>query len=228
MRKVSDVVREIVLSSETELTALSRGVLNLSAYAKRILPEVERRSRKPVQLGSVVVALSRFAGTVELEDPLLPVIILESIAVKSGLSEIAFSKTSENKARAQVLYQNKDLAQADFLTITHGIGEISIFLPEILAAKVLRVFGNEKPRVMLHDLAALTVTFGEQYIQQSNVYFALLRHLAVKQINIVELISTFTELTFLVHQEDLNELFITMNALMRSRTARSKVSRKKR
>jgi hypothetical protein len=49
------------------------------------------------------------------------------------------------------------------------------------------------------------------------MYFALLRALAVRKINIVELISTFTELTFLVQQADLNELFQLLNGLMRER-----------
>ncbi len=47
------------------------------------------------------------------------------------------------------------------------------------------------------------------------MYFALLRTMAVRKVNIVELISTFTELTFLVKQADLNELFHLMNSLMK-------------
>lgn len=219
MLKVTDIVREIILSSETELTAMSRGVLNLSAYAKRIRSEVQRRARKPVEVGTIVVALSRFASTVKTEDPLLPPVVVNNIAVKSGLAELAFWNTKENKARAAALYTNKQLAQADFLTITYGIGEISIFLPEDLVATALRGFRGEKPKLHLENLASLTVRFGEHYIETPNMYFALLRHIAVRRINIVELVSTFTELTFLVHQNDLTDLFQTINGLMRNQSA---------
>jgi hypothetical protein len=215
MHKVSDIVRAMVFSSEPELTVMSRGTLNLSAYAKRIHAEVEQRAFKPVQLGTIVVALSRISNELIDEDPLLPKIELDSIAVKSKLAEIAFNKTTANKFRAQKLYTEKEFAQADFLTITYGASEISIFAPMSLVKPVLRNFKPDSPKLLLDDLAALTVQFGEQYIDMPNMYFALLLAMATRKVNIVELISTYTELTFLVRQADLNELFQLMNSLMK-------------
>lgn len=196
------------------MTILSRRLLNLSAYAKRIQPEVERRSRKSVQVGSIVVALSRISQELTDEDPLLPEVKLDGIAVKSNLAEIAFNKTPSNKLKAQKLIIDKELSQADFLNVTYGASEISVFAPMTLMPLVSRSFKPDKPKLLLNNLAALTVQFGVQYIDTPNMYFALLRSVAVKKINIVELISTFTELTFLVRQNDLNELFQTMNALI--------------
>ena len=217
MLKTIDIVREIVFASQPELTALSRRLLNLSAYAKRIQPEVERRARKPVQVGTIVVTLSRLAVDLTEEDPLLPKIRMDSIAVKSSLAEITFNKTPDNKMRATKLHNDKNFAHADFLTITYGVSEISIFAPMALLPSILSAFKPEKPKLCLEDLAALTVQFGKQYIETPNLYFALLQAIAVRKLNIVELISTFTELTFLVRQADLNELFVIMNSLMRKR-----------
>ncbi len=215
MIKVSDIVREMIYSSEPELTTMSRGSLNLSAYAKRIHSAVERKARKPVQIGTIVVALSRLANEISHEDPLLPKIELDSIAVKSNLAEITFNKTPANKQRAQKLFTEKEFAQADFLTITYGASEISVFAPMPLVKPVLKNFKPDTPKLHLENLAALTVQFGQQYIETPNMYFALLRSMAVRKVNIVELISTFTELTFLVKQADLNELFHLMNSLMK-------------
>jgi len=217
MLRVSDIVREIILSSEPELTVLSRRLLNLSAYAKRIHGDVERRTRKPVQVGTIVVALSRLSKELTNEDPLLPKVVLDGIAVKSNLAEIAFDKTADNRKRAQKLYSEREFVQADFLTITYGASEISIFAPMTLVQPVLKNFKPDKPKLMLNQLAALTVQFSERYIETPNMYFALLRSIAVRKMNIVEVISTFTELTFLVRQADLNELFLLMNSLMKRR-----------
>jgi len=220
--KVADIVRDIVFSSEPELTVLSRRTLNLSAYAKRIQPEVERLALKPVQLGTIVVALSRLSTELTVEDPLLPQIELHSIAVKSNLAEITFNKTAANKFRVQKLYTENELVQADFITITYGASEISIFAPMSLIQLILKQFSPDKPKLFLENLAALTVQFGEQYINTPNMYFALLRAIAVRKLNIVELISTYTELTFLVQQSDLNELFSMMNSMMRQSTKGSR------
>lgn len=217
MIKVSDIVREILFSSEPELTILSRNLLNLSAYAKRIQPEVERRARKPVQAGTIVVALSRLAAQITEEDPLIPKIELDGLSLKSNLVEIAFNKNAANKLRVQKLYSEKDFAQADFLTITYGASEVSIFAPMTLTKPILSIFKPDKPKLVLDHLAALTVQFGEQYIDTPNMYFALMRAIAVRKLNIVELISTYTELTFLVKQSDVNELFQLMSSLMRKR-----------
>lgn len=214
MLKVTDIVKDILFSSEPELTILSRRLLNLSAYAKRIQPEVERRTRKPVQIGTIVVALSRISQELTQEDPLLPEIKLYGIAVKSNLAEVAFNKTPSNKLRAQKLILDKELSQADFLTVTYGASEISVFAPMALLPALSKTFKPEKPKLMLDNLAALTVQFGDHYIDTPNMYFALLRAVAVKRLNIVELISTYTELTFLVRQADLNELFQVMNSLI--------------
>ncbi len=222
MRKVADIVRDIVFSSEPELTVLSRHTLNLSAYAKRIQPEVERLALKPVQLGTIVVALSRLSTELTVEDPLLPQIELHSIAVKSNLAEITFNKTAANKFRVQKLYSENELVQADFITITYGASEISIFAPMSLIQLILKQFSPDKPKLLLENLAALTVQFCEQYINTPNMYFALLRAIAVRKLNIVELISTYTELTFLVQQSDLNELFSMMNSMMRQSTKGSR------
>ncbi len=215
MVKVSDIVKNIIFSSEPELTALSRHVLNLSAYAKRIRPEVERRAHKPVRIGTIVVALSRISTELTNEDPLLPKVELDGIAVRSNLAEITFHKTAPNKVRAQRLYTEKEFAQADFLNITYGASEISIFAPMPLVKQVLRNFKPDKPKLHLDHLAALTVQFSERYIEIPNMHFALFRAIAVRKLNVIELVSTFTELTFLVRQPDLNELFLLMNSLMR-------------
>lgn len=211
MIKVSDVVRELTFSSETALSALSDRCLNLSAFAKKIKPEVERRARKPVSVGSIVIALSRLAGALEEQEPLLPEVALENLSVKSGLVEITFDKTRENRERLQNLFQDKSFVQADFFTLTHGIGELSIVVPEPLAASVLAIYKNQKPKLVLSNLASLTVCFDEKYLLVPNVIYALLRPLALKRIDVVEIVSTFTELTFLLHQRDLNEAFVTIN-----------------
>ncbi len=217
VKKVSDIVQEIIAESETELSALSKGVLNLSAFAKRIQPTVERRALKSVRVGTIVVALSRFAKTLEIEDPLLPPIEIKSVAVKSALVEIAFDNTSENKSHTAELYAHEKFAQADFLAVTQGVGEIAIFAPESLVQNILDTFKSTKPKFLRKDLAALTLRLKEDSIDIPNVFFAIMRHLAVRKVNIIELVSTFAELTFLIDQKNLTEVFGILNSLMPSR-----------
>jgi hypothetical protein len=207
-------VRELILSSEVARSALSAGFLNLSAYAATVQPEVERLACKPVQVGTIVVALSRLAKTVEARGPIVPPVDITHLSVKTGLVEITFDKTKVNRDKLQHLYQDKEFLAADFFTVTYGIGELSIVCPSQLLRAVRKLYGAQKPKLVFDNLAGLTLRFDERYIHIPNQTFALVRLLAMRRINIIEVVSTFTELTFLLHQNDLKEAFATFTELL--------------
>lgn len=213
MIKVTEVVREVLFGSEIALSAMANGYLNLSSYAASIQPEVERHCRKPVRVGTVVVALSRLAKTLDASKDLVPEVEIRHIAAKTGLVELTFDKTRVNREKLQRLYQDNDFLSADFFTVTYGIGELSIVVPSNLKQAVLKLYAKQKPILLLEDLAALTVRFDETYIHIPNITFALLRPLAMRRINIVEIVSTYTELTFILHQSELKEAFVILSSI---------------
>lgn len=214
MLKISDSVRNIVQESEMALTALANGYLNLSAYAKAVREEVEASVKKPVKTGSVVAALSRLATTLQKQQPLLPHVRIENLSAKSGLIEMTFIKTKENRDWMQLLNRDPLFTSADFFTATQGMHEISLMAPRELRERIRVCFRGQKPKLSLDHLAALTIRFGEEYISIPNVTYALVRHFAIKRINIVEIVSTFTELTFILAESDLDRSFSMMHRLM--------------
>ncbi|MDR3615606.1 MAG: hypothetical protein P4L53_18745 [Candidatus Obscuribacterales bacterium] len=214
MIKIADAVREVLFSSEIAHSALCNGFLNLSSYALSIQKEIEQRTKKSVRPGTIVVALSRLSKTIDTQAPLTPVVDVKDLAVKTRLVELTFDKTKINREKLQRLYIDQDFATADFLTVTYGVGELSIVVPESLKKSVLKLYGKQKPKLIFDNLASLTLRIGEDCINTPNVTFALVRMLALRRINIVEIVSTFTELTFILHQNDLNEAIATMLASM--------------
>lgn len=217
MNKISDVVQTIVASSEVVYSALSDGILNLSAYARTIRREVEGKAKKPVRLGSIVVALSRLARKIMRGPSLIPEIVVDSMSVKSGLVEITFDKSEANRARLQLLYRDQRFIAADFFAVTQGASEISVVVPEPLGERVLKFYQRQKPKLFLANLASLTVAFDQKYLNTPNTIFAILRNFALRRVNVVEIISTYTELTFLLRQDDLEKSFLMMNSRYRSR-----------
>lgn len=216
MIKITDIVKEILFSSEIALGSLSNGYLNLSAYAASIQKEVERRTFKQVRVGTIVVALSRIAKTLDVKPDLVPNFKINTIAVKTGLVEFTFEKTKSNRDKLQRIYENDDFLSADFFAVTYGVGELNIIVPEGLRREVAKVYGREKPRFYQENLSSLTVRFDDWCIQVPNVTFALVRPLALKRLNIVEIVSTFTELTFILNEDDIQEALSTLSPLMRS------------
>lgn len=223
MIKISNVVREILYSSEIALSAFNDGYLNLSGYAKAIRKEVETRTKKPVRVGSIVVALSRLkktTGKTGKRKPLLPEVAIEDLSVKSGLVEVAFDRTAGNLARLRELYRDSRINASDFFMVTQGTGEITIVALETALPHIINVTRPAKPKAMIRNLVGLTARFDERYLAIPNVIFVFVRQLALKHINIVEIVSTYTELTFIIDEKDLQEAFLALNELFANEKAK--------
>lgn len=213
MKTVAAVVREVIDESEIALSALQSGVLNLSAYAKKIQADVSKRAGKNVTTGSIVVALSRYEYDAKKKTPLTPDVLVESISTRSNLTEVTFARTQSIRARLKDVHENKNLLEADILTVTSGVREVSLIVPATLEKEVLEIFSDNEPTLVLHDLACLTIRFPARYLHTPNTIFTLLRPLALNRINIVEVVSTYTELSVVVAEQDLQAAFAIFSNL---------------
>jgi hypothetical protein len=207
MRPIATHVREILDESEVALTAMVEGYLNLSAYAKKIQPEVQRRARREVSVGTIVVALSRYEIDARKRSRLTPRVAIESVSTRSALAEVTFLRTPVSRSKLRTLHENARLLEAEVLAVTSGVREISLILPATLIEDALKAFQGEKPTLVVENLASLTLRFSPRYLNIPNTIFALLRPLALNRINIVEVVSTYTEITMIVAQKDLQAAF---------------------
>ena len=106
------------------------------------------------------------------------------------------------------------LSQEDFFTTTIGTTEIDIICSANLESKVLKHF-KIKPKYVNHNFAAIGVSFGPEVFGTPNIFFSLLSITARAQVNIEELISTPTELTFIVAEKDFGKTVALFSELHR-------------
>lgn len=204
MRKITDAVREIVQRSDVAQEAMRLGVLNQSAYAELILPEVERLTWKDVQKNSVVVSLSRVARELEEADPLKPSVVIQELSIKAPLADLTFERSEHNLLKVHQLPSKLHFGPNQFLTITQGINEITVIVSQDRAEEVLAHI-DAPTRSIFRDLVGITIKFDPQYLDQPNVIYALLAKLAYQRINLLEIVSTYTELTVLIEERDLDK-----------------------
>lgn len=200
MIKVTEAVSDLLFSSPIALEAMRAGVLNLTAFSRQIHAQVEQKTRKPVKLSTIVVALSRIEKKLEMVPPLSPKIWLEEMNIKSGLVDITYPKTEQNLSLMRSL--PKDIARAGFLTTTEGMSELTIIVSDEEQQKIFGHF-SDQPKIVLPNLVGVSLKFSEEFLAQPNVIFGILAILATKRIDITEIVSTFTELTVVVKKEDL-------------------------
>ncbi|MEK7140452.1 MAG: hypothetical protein AAB815_01570 [Patescibacteria group bacterium] len=204
MIKIHPIVRDIVLGEIEAYFALTNGYMNMSSYAHRILPLVEARTKKQVTITSLVVALSRLRKEFRKEKPLIHDVAIKNITSKLPLTEMVYENTRKFLAELDSLHKNISVTQEDFFTITMGTTEVDIICSSNLENKILKHF-KMKPKFINRDFAAIGVSYGPEVFGTPNVFFSLLSITARARINIEELVSTPTELIFIVAEKDFSK-----------------------
>jgi hypothetical protein len=220
MIKIQPIVREIVLKELEASIALSNGYMNMSSYAHRIRPRVEALTKKQVTITSLVVSLSRIKKELKKERPLIWNVPIKNIATKLPLSEIIYENTVNLIEQLESLHKNISVSQEDFFTTTIGTAEVDIICSSNLENKILKHF-KMKTKIINHNLAAIGVSYGPEVFGMPNVFFSLLSVTARAHINIEELVSTPTELIFIIAEKDFSQTVALFSELHRETNKKS-------
>lgn len=184
--------------------ALTNGYMNMSSYAYRIKPMVEMLTKKQVTINGLVVSLSRLRKEFKKEKPLVREIPITNITTKLPLSEIVYENTDTSIAKLESFHKKIPIRREDFFTTTVSTTELNVICSSNIASKVLKHF-NLKPKFTGHNLAAVGISFNGEQFDMPNTFFSLISVLARARINIAEIVSTYTELIFIVAEKDFSK-----------------------
>ncbi|HEY8998787.1 MAG TPA: hypothetical protein VIM53_00530 [Candidatus Saccharimonadales bacterium] len=202
MITVAQSVEEMLLHDDVALAAARKGWLNLSSYARDIQPEIQKQLLKDIQQGTIVTALSRIATTLATPKAAAKDAI-QSLSVHSSLEGMTYERSANVSARIRDIYRRVHAGDTSYLTVTQGINEVTI----VAEASVARAFREELADAhKIYDktnLVGITAKFAVGNLEIPNLIFALSRRLAYKDINIIEVVSTATELTYIIEKKDL-------------------------
>jgi len=90
---VPDVVREIVTRNRSIYDCMKMDVINYTALAVKIQPEVERLLGNPINLNTVVVAIKRYADSFETKEDVKEQSVLKNarLSLTDGILDVSFS-----------------------------------------------------------------------------------------------------------------------------------------
>ncbi len=215
MITVPEVVESIIRKSPFLDEALSRGIINLSALARRILPEVRNEVMKDVKEGAVIMALKRLASRIqERKEALRPSFCgVRDLMVRSNLFEITLVNTAGLVRKRKRLLDQMDERRSNFITFTQGIFETTIIASHDLKDRIISVFQGEKILSTIEDLSSITAQLPEGTADLPGAYDYILGALAWEQINIVEVVSTLNEFTLVLKDEDIDRAFFILKRL---------------
>ncbi len=199
--------------------ALARGIINYGALADSMLPQIKTELKKEVKHPAVMMALRRLAEKLEQKFSAEKTIkgALIGLAVQSNLFEMTVLKTPETLVCIKDLYKLVDFSKGDTLTITQGSHEITLIANKQLAGGIEKIFEKHHCHIKkkVRNVASLTVKIPPEAIDIPGFYYTILRALAWNNVNLVEVVSTFTELILIMYEDDVMRGYAVLQELVR-------------
>ncbi len=210
MFSITDYVRQILHTKPTLTEMLCKNYLNLSSLAQDLIPEIQKQSYKPVSKNAVVMALSRIQK--ELKSPEQLEFKVNDIQVKYPLSEINYPIPLQYcTEEINSIYKKIQNSENHYLNIVSGNSETTIFVNTKLKNIIFEAFDGFVNNLELDQLASVSLKFSTEYLEQIGITYQVLQALAWNKINLVEVVSTYTEITLIIDQKDTQRLIDILN-----------------
>ncbi len=213
MITVAEVVERLVARSAFVTEALAEGLINVSALARKLRPEVEQELGKAVKEGAIVMAVNRMQrGELVYVDKDLRTFFrrLSDISVRSNLLDYTFANSDTLLRRQARLLEHISAQAKGFFTFSQGVAETTLIINQANEHYVEELFADERLLDKETHLSAITLMLPVENRSLYGVYYYILKELAWNGINLVELISTSNEFTIIVRNVDLDPAFSTL------------------
>ena len=137
---VPDVVREIIIQNRSIFDCMKMDLINYTALAVKIQPEVEKQLGARVNLNTIVVAIKRHSDSFEQKDEINNESVLKNarLSLTDGILDIKFSAN--------------DLGEEKTISLLNKFSEIN---PDYEFFRMANSF-----RVLTEDLAGIREIFG--------------------------------------------------------------------
>lgn len=215
MVTISHIVKKIVREQPFVEEGLSMGVISVAGLAENVQPRVEKELGKKVNLPAVVMALRRFSEDIPSHREINKFNYKGELIIKTNICDFTFVKSTSLMSKLKTIHSLVSFERGDTLNVILGNNEVCIIISEKYIGKLTKFMSGEKILNKELDLVALAIIFkSDDFTETPGVIFNVVRKLAWENINIYEIISTMTELTFILNKEDSMKAYDVLQELV--------------
>ncbi len=210
MKTIQEAVEITIRKTPFIEEALNEKLINVSSLARLILPEVAQQLKKEVKVGAVMMAINRLSPANELrirKNIKKLALDLGDVIVRSDLCDFTFKNSPKLFKQIAVILDKSSENNDIFLTISQGIFETNIVASKTLQPLIQKTFEKEVLINNVDNLASITIKLPKENLEQSGIYYFILKQFAWANIAVQEVISTTHEMTIVVKEQDVNETF---------------------
>jgi hypothetical protein len=218
MLSIGKITEDIINRSPFLREAMTENLVNISALARKIKPEIEEVYGSEIKEGAIVMAIKRMTPGLYHRLNLKIVNIMGDLGdflVRSNLEDFTFENSESLKQKQAELIQLLEEGNDSFYTISRGVTETTIITNTSNTERLLNLFRTERLKSHTKNLASITVKLPSVNTEIYGVYYYILKHLAWEGLNIVEVVSTANEFTVIFNQDDVDKAFKVLMQLKR-------------
>lgn len=210
MKTVQEAVEEIIGQTPFIEEALHDKLINVSSLARDIQAQVEQKLGKKVKTGAIMMAINRVSPlqVMKIRKNIKSFSLdLKDFIVRSDLLDYTFKNTSSLQKRIAKLYGNIESNSESFFTVSQGIFETNIVISANINEELKKHLNEEELIHSIDKLASITIKLPKSNLEQSGVYYFILKQFAWANIPVQEIISTTHEITLVVKETDITRSF---------------------
>lgn len=214
MLTIADSIRATLQKSPYLAEAVSEGIINYSALARKLRPQLEEEHLKKFTEGAIVMALKRLRSTTPPKRSRTHVAAtVRNITVRSNLVEYAFQNS-----RRLLKVQEKLLALAEkeedaIVNFARGVFETAIIVSAPLEKRLQEATKEEACLKRFHRLSSISIRFHPDTAHIPGIYYPFFQTLAWHGINFIEIVSGFSELTYIFEDKEVDQAFAVIKSL---------------
>lgn len=215
MESISSIVKRIIDSKPFIHEAILRGIVSYGSLAEMLIPNIEKSYEGDIKQSAVVMALRRYGEELKKrEKETLSSNLSYEISIKTNILDVNIVKQVSLLQKINRLYQSVSADRGDFLNITIGTNEIGIAISEKYSENLDLLLVDEQVIHRRKDLVALTVLFSGDFLHTPGIIYEAVRQFAWEQINVIEIVSTMNELTFVIKREDSSQAYEVLQTFL--------------
>jgi len=207
MVTISHIVEKMVKENPSLEISLAKDLISYSKLARFFRKEVEQELGKKVNDSAIVVALKRLKEKSEHLYERKGTFYAIEMNTTSNLMELTIGKTPNLSAIMKRLYEFSELQEGCILNAINGNHQTTFVFSERMESKVKNLIKDEKIVSELKDLAQLAIKFDQEMVDTPGFMVYVLKEITWNNINIIEIVSTYTELIVILEKKNLMKVY---------------------
>jgi len=218
MVTVSEITEKLVIDSPFLAESIGEGLINISALARKLRPQIQKELIKDIKEGAIVMALKRLQPKFSKSKFNLAHSLVsqcEDITVKSNLTEYSFKNSDTLISSIKILIEKIESQRNKFFTLTQGVFETAIIINSKNQAFLELIFKDEYILTKTQAISSITIKLSPANVQTTGIYYLILKAIAWNNINMIDAVSTPEEITIFFDEKNVEKAFSVINGLLK-------------